>query len=114
MESWRWHYGLTTRIWCQRLSARREEAVALVGEERYRLWVAYLAAVSFNFADGPLRLYQIVATKKLKKGSSGMPPTRRHLYAADFQAKPFGSTEEIEAGILTTTGEARQRSQCCA
>lgn len=86
VEGWRWHYGLTTRIWCQRLSAHKEEAIALVGAERYRLWVAYLAAVSFNFADGPLRLYQIVATKQKAKGPSGMPPTRRHLYASDFEA----------------------------
>lgn len=83
VEGWRWHYGLTTRIWCQRLSARREEAIALVGAERYRLWVAYLAAVSFNFADGPLRLYQIVATKHGAKGFSGMPPSRQDLYVRD-------------------------------
>jgi cyclopropane-fatty-acyl-phospholipid synthase len=31
VEGWRWHYGITTRIWCQRLSARREEAIRLVG-----------------------------------------------------------------------------------
>ncbi|HEX8234658.1 MAG TPA: cyclopropane-fatty-acyl-phospholipid synthase family protein [Abditibacteriaceae bacterium] len=84
VEGWRWHYGLTTRMWCQRLSARREEAIKLVGPERYRLWVAYLAAVSFNFADGPLRLYQIVATKHGAKGPSGMLPTREDLYARPF------------------------------
>ena len=83
VEGWRWHYGLTTREWCKRLSARREEAIELVGAERYRLWVAYLAAVSFNFEDGPLRLYQIVATKHQAKGQSGMPPTRRDLYVRD-------------------------------
>ncbi len=83
VEGWRWHYGLTTRIWCQRLSARREEAIALVGAERYRLWVAYLAAVSFNFEDGPLRLYQILATKHQSKGQSKMPPSRRDLYVRD-------------------------------
>ncbi|MES2461261.1 MAG: cyclopropane-fatty-acyl-phospholipid synthase family protein [Armatimonadota bacterium] len=84
VEGWRWHYGLTSREWCERLSARQDEAIALVGRERYRMWVAYLAAVSFNFADGPLRLYQIVATKHGKKGFSGMPPTRRHLYDRPF------------------------------
>ncbi len=84
VEGWRWHYGLTTRHWCQRLSAQRDEAIRLVGAERYRLWAAYLAAVSFNFVDGALRLYQIVATKHAKKGPSGMPPTRRHLYAPDM------------------------------
>jgi cyclopropane-fatty-acyl-phospholipid synthase len=71
---------LTTRAWCNRLSARKSEAVDLVGEERYRLWVAYLAAVSFNFADGPLRLYQILSTKHGAKGQSEMAPTREDLY----------------------------------
>ena len=52
VEDWREHYALTTRLWCQRLSARREEAIAMVGPERYRLWVAYLAGVSFAFLDG--------------------------------------------------------------
>ena len=80
VETWREHYAIATRIWCQRLSARREEAIRLVGAERYRLWVAYLAAVSFNFTDGPLRIYQTVATKHAAKGVSGMPPTRRDLY----------------------------------
>ena len=80
VEGWRWHYGLTSRYWCQRLSARQDEAIALVGAERYRMWVAYLAAVSFNFADGPLRLYQILATKHGSKGPTGLPPTRADLY----------------------------------
>lgn len=84
VEGWRWHYGLTSRYWCERLSARQDEAIALVGRERYRMWVAYLAAVSFNFADGPLRLYQIVATKHGAKGASGMPPTRSYLYDTPF------------------------------
>jgi cyclopropane-fatty-acyl-phospholipid synthase len=80
VEAWREHYALTTKYWCQRLTARREEAIKLVGSERYRLWVAYLAAVSFNFTDGPLRIYQVVTSKHGSKGLSGMPPTRRHLY----------------------------------
>ena len=80
VEGWRTHYALTSREWCKRLSARQDEAIALVGRERYRMWVAYLAAVSFNFADGPLRLYQILATKHDKKGPSGLPPTRKDLY----------------------------------
>ncbi|HEX8551203.1 MAG TPA: cyclopropane-fatty-acyl-phospholipid synthase family protein [Abditibacteriaceae bacterium] len=88
VEGWRWHYGLTTRIWCQRLSANREEAIKLVGPERYRLWVAYLAAVSFNFADGPLRLYQIVASKHQMKGQSELPPTREDLYERPFPVAP--------------------------
>lgn len=82
VEGWREHYALTTRHWCQRLSARREEAIALVGPEKYRLWVAYLAGVSFAFQDGSLRIFQVVASKHAAKGRAELPPTRADLYAA--------------------------------
>ncbi len=80
VEGWREHYALTTRLWCRRLEANREEAIKLVGSERYRMWIAYLAGVSFAFQDGSLRIFQTVATKHGRKGPSTMPPTRRHLY----------------------------------
>ena len=82
VESWREHYALTTRFWCKNLSANREEAIRLVGLERYNLWVAYLAGASGGFSAGSIKLYQVVATKRAAKGLSGMPPTREHLYRA--------------------------------
>ncbi len=63
LEGLRHHYAQTIRIWCRRLEERREEAVRLVGSERYRMWLAYLAAVGVSFADGTSRCYQIVARK---------------------------------------------------
>lgn len=83
VENWREHYTLTCKTWCQRLSSHREEAVALVGPQRYRMWLAYLAGVSIGFADGSLRVYQTVATKHKAKGPSGLPPTRRGLYFSE-------------------------------
>jgi cyclopropane-fatty-acyl-phospholipid synthase len=80
VEAWREHYALTTRMWCQRLEANRKKAVAEVGEERFRMWIAYLAGVSFAFHDGSLRIFQTVATKHARKGPSGMSPTRSDLY----------------------------------
>jgi cyclopropane-fatty-acyl-phospholipid synthase len=80
VEDWREHYAQTTRLWCQRLSARREQAIALVGPERYRLWVAYLAGVSFAFLDGSARIYQVVASKHAARGRAELPPTRADLY----------------------------------
>jgi cyclopropane-fatty-acyl-phospholipid synthase len=80
VEDWREHYARTTRLWCQRLSARRDEAIALVGPERYRLWVAYLAGVSFAFLDGSCRIYQVVASKLASRGRAALPPTRADLY----------------------------------
>jgi cyclopropane-fatty-acyl-phospholipid synthase len=80
VEGWREHYARTCRLWHQRLVANEAKAVDLVGREKYRIWIAYLAGVSFAFADGSLRIYQTVATKHGRKGASGMPLTREHLY----------------------------------
>jgi cyclopropane-fatty-acyl-phospholipid synthase len=82
VESWREHYALTLRYWCKNLSANKEEAIRLVGPERYRLWVAYLAGGSTGFTAGSIKLFQVVATKRASKGLSGMPPTREDLYRA--------------------------------
>ena len=80
LESWREHYALTLKYWCKNLSANKERAIELVGPERYRLWVAYLAGGSGGFTAGSIKLFQVVATKRASKGLSGMPPTREHLY----------------------------------
>jgi cyclopropane-fatty-acyl-phospholipid synthase len=82
VESWREHYALTTRFWCQRLSANKAAAIELVGRERYHLWVAYLAGASVGFAAGSIKIFQVVATKRASKGLSGMPSTREDLYRA--------------------------------
>jgi len=79
VEAWRQHYAITTRHWCERLTARREEAVPLVGEETYRIWVAYLAGCSLAFSRGTARIYQTLVSKSAK-GKSPLPPTRADLY----------------------------------
>lgn len=80
VEGLRRHYGRTCRLWHDRLAAQREAAVALVGPERYRMWIAYLAGVTGAFEQGPLNIYQAVATKRSATGSSPLPPTRADLY----------------------------------
>lgn len=82
VESWREHYALTTMYWCKNLSANEDRAIDLVGRERYRLWVAYLAGASGGFSNGSIKLYQVLGTKRASKGVSGMPPTRADLYRA--------------------------------
>lgn len=79
VEGWRDHYALTTKFWCERLTARREGAVALVGEETYRIWVAYLAGCSLAFSRGTARIYQTLASKGAK-GPAPVPATRADLY----------------------------------
>ena len=79
VEAWREHYQLTTRHWCERLTAKREEAVALVGEQTFRIWVAYLAGCSLAFSRGTARIYQTLVVRSAK-GPSPLPPTRADLY----------------------------------
>lgn len=97
VEAWREHYALTCRDWCQRLSANQEKAIELVGYERYRLWLAYLAGASIGLQAGSIKIYQIVATKKVGKGRSGLPPTRSDLYANRGDAAPRAG--EVATGL---------------
>ncbi|MCO8124763.1 cyclopropane-fatty-acyl-phospholipid synthase family protein [Stieleria sp. TO1_6] len=82
VESWREHYALTLKYWCKNLAANKDEAIRLVGLERYRLWAAYMAGGSAGFSAGSIKIFQVVATKRAGKGLSGMPPTREDLYRA--------------------------------
>jgi cyclopropane-fatty-acyl-phospholipid synthase len=79
VEGWREHYALTTKHWCERLTVRKDEAIAIVGPETYRIWVAYLAGCSLAFTRGSARIFQTVASKSAK-GASPLPPTRADLY----------------------------------
>lgn len=79
VEAWRLHYARTCQLWCERLTAAREEAVRLVGEEKYRIWVAYLAGVSLAFSRGGARIFQTLASKTAKRPPP-LPPTRADLY----------------------------------
>ena len=76
VEGLRRHYARTCRLWHDRLTARRDEAIALVGPERYRMWIAYLAGVTVGFEHGPLRIFQTVATKQGAGMATPLPPTR--------------------------------------
>ena len=79
VEAWRRHYARTTQIWCERLTARRAEAEAMVGPEVYRLWAAYLGGCSLAFLRGSARIYQVV-TSFSAKGIPPLPPSRMDLY----------------------------------
>jgi cyclopropane-fatty-acyl-phospholipid synthase len=80
VEGWRDHYALTCKLWCRRLWGNREQAIELVGKERFRLWLAYLGCVSLSLGDGSACIYQTVATRHKARGHSQLPPTREHLY----------------------------------
>ncbi len=79
VEGMRMHYELTCRMWCDRLTANADAAIAEVGEKKYRIWVAYLAACSLVFKRGSARLFQTLVSKSPKRPSP-LPPTRSDLY----------------------------------
>jgi cyclopropane-fatty-acyl-phospholipid synthase len=53
-----------------------DDAVALVGEQRARVWRLYMAASSVGFTDGGLNLHQVLGVVNDRDGSSGMPLVR--------------------------------------
>ncbi len=79
VEAWREHYARTTRLWHDRLFANREAAEREVGAVKTRLWIAYLAGVSTGFTRNSIGIFQTLASKRTR-GSSGLPPSREHLY----------------------------------
>ncbi|PPC86598.1 MAG: hypothetical protein CTY39_04650 [Hyphomicrobium sp.] len=79
VEGWRMHYARTCRLWSERLAARKDEAIALVGEDKYRIYIAYLSGCSIAFERGTARLFQTLASKTPKRPSP-LPPTRADLY----------------------------------
>ncbi|WP_426026373.1 class I SAM-dependent methyltransferase [Brevundimonas sp. TSRC1-1] len=79
VEDMREHFELTLREWTARLYSRREEAYALAGEARSRLWMIYFALFAKGFERGGTLVYQTVAQKR-RAGKSGLPLDRASLY----------------------------------
>lgn len=79
VEGWREHYARTTELWARALAARFDEAAAIVGAPKTRIWILYLTGVSLGFRTGSINLFQTVASKRTR-GPSGLPPTRADLY----------------------------------
>ncbi len=83
IEPMRMHFHLTLRHWVENLWARREEASALVGWERTRLWLLYMSMCAKSFERGVINVFQTVATKRVNGPS--LLPLRR---AEWFEPKP--------------------------
>lgn len=86
VEGLRDHYGVTCEHWARRLEANKAEAIRMIGEEKYRMWLLYLGGVAMALSDGSARIFQAVASNQVERGHSGMPPTREHLYDCSGRA----------------------------
>jgi len=76
IESLREHYATTLRCWVANLEAAWDQAVALVGPGRARVWRLYMAGSAIGFADAGLSVHQVLGVRTTSEGRSGMPPTR--------------------------------------
>ena len=56
----RLQYGRTCELWYQALHRRRDEAVAIVGEDKVRQYEAYLRMSAFGFNTGRVGLLRLV------------------------------------------------------
>jgi cyclopropane-fatty-acyl-phospholipid synthase len=64
------------RTWVTNLEARWDDAVALAGPGRARVWRLYMAASALNFEAGRASIHQILGVKPAPTGASGLPSTR--------------------------------------
>ncbi len=80
VECLRPHYAKTLWHWVERLDAHKDEARALVGEKRYRIWRIYMAGYALAFQRGWVSVNQVLAGRPLPNGALSTPLTREHMY----------------------------------
>jgi cyclopropane-fatty-acyl-phospholipid synthase len=83
VHSLREHYVWTVRPWLDTLQDRKAEAIALIGEEQYRVWLLYLAGAALAFEENRMGVHQILMVRPDAEGRSGLPRSRPATLGAD-------------------------------
>jgi len=78
-ENLRPHYARTLWAWVERLEARADEALRLVGQKKYRIWRIYMAGSAYAFERNWLALFQVLGGRPWPDGRQEYPFNRRHL-----------------------------------
>lgn len=98
VEALRASYALTLRHWVANLQRNRAEAIRLVGERTYRIWLLYMAGSAVAFERGAIGVYQMLLTDVERPWQFG----RAALLAADDRSHripdPLGVPAPSEIG----------------
>jgi cyclopropane-fatty-acyl-phospholipid synthase len=80
VESLRPHYAQTLRLWSQRLEAQLASAAQLIDARRLRFWRLYLGVGAHGFRQGWINAYQVLLSRQVAPGPTGLPLTRQWIY----------------------------------
>ena len=83
VHSLREHYVATVRPWLDTLQDNKTEAIALIGEEQYRVWLLYLAGAALAFEENRMGVHQMLMVRPDADGRSGLPRGRASTLGAD-------------------------------
>lgn len=72
-ENLRQHYALTLHRWNENLSAHWNQATAMVGEPKARLWGLYMAGCAYNFEHNNIQIHQFLCVKPDRTGTDVYP-----------------------------------------
>ncbi len=83
VHSLREHYVWTVRPWLDTLQDNKAEAVRLVGEEQFRVWLLYLAGAALAFEENRMGVHQMLMVRPDADGRSGLPRGRTSTLGTD-------------------------------
>ena len=92
VEILRLHYAKTLRAWRERFLARREEAVAIKGEDFCRMWEFYLAASETAFRYQGLMVFQLQLAKRVDT----LPITRDYMWEEERRLRTVESSWAVQ------------------
>ena len=80
VESLRPHYAKTLALWSAAFERNFAAAAKLADERTARIWRLYLAGCAHAFEQGWISIYQVLATRRVGAGPTGLPLTREWMY----------------------------------
>lgn len=98
-ENLREHYALTLRAWVDNLEQGYDEAVALVGSGRARVWRLFLTGSALAFEDGLLQVHQTLAVNaEAGRSEFDLRPAWERASLTPSSAQPLISAWPAGAG----------------